>query len=501
VKETLERVAEAAGALARSFRDLSSGRKAAVLVAAVLVAGTASAVLFPGASGSPRRVLSDPSGDQEKAAAPERPERSPFESASLFDTPGRVLGKQREYNREKIEQAIGLNRNIARAHIVLSHAPPGAGGEDSAAVSIHLQPGVPELLPQEAEAIRGMVSSAFNLKPERVSITDDRLHEYNDRSGTAALAGAERRQKEIAAVITERYARLFAPGEFHVSVIVQLSSRQSSVVKEDVHPDPVSGPRRTRIEREECPAVDPGADGGIGSPGSPWRRYRETNEEEIRFGSEKTLTEIPPGELEGVSASVLIDLAAVERHLRKEGLLRPSPDRDGDLSLAMLPPAEREILLKDFAGRQEDALRSLLQPLRSEPIVKVMVLPFERAPAPAAAPQLAGLAPSPETPGSWPAGAVFAVAAAAIVLAWTLLAIRQRRVPRAADLAGEWAGREAVRDGTRARHAARASLGGGLLGSVGDASALVRERPEVAALVLRSWLAQDGEGVKEVAKR
>ena len=125
--------------------------------------------------------------------------KSLAQSSSFWATPRQNDERLRDLNRRRVELAIQENVRIAKATLVLSRAPSSRGAlqkgsEDSAALTITLAQGVPELARGEADSIRSIVECAFGLRPERIVITDNfhRFHRaYNDAGAPGSSSGAD----------------------------------------------------------------------------------------------------------------------------------------------------------------------------------------------------------------------------------------------------------------------------------------------------------------------
>jgi hypothetical protein len=519
------------------YRKLSPQRR----IALVLVLGVlAIATLFSLFSGSQPSSRASSSADTKDGATPPRKDAAdlagplngdwPYKSGSLIETQGQLEAKLLNYHRLRMEQAILWNKNIEKVTIGLAHSPsPSYVGErsggNSAAVVLQLATGVTMLSRAEADSIRGMVSSAFNLKPERVSISDNGGRSYPPASGGAVpldiQAEEDRYRTEIQGVVQGHFRPAFREDEFYVGVIVSLSTQRSSVEREEVDRDKTfTRPTRTEyLKEDERPVKDDPSTGGILSPErSHHAIIHETTEEKPFASIEKTKIDIPPGQVKAVSVNVLLDLEAVERILGKEPFRRPSlPREQGGLASgstlgqgrAVVSGMEREESIKDYEKRQEDVLGKLLSPMVASSVC-VMVHPFSRTEAPVGpkAPSLAATGPAfPETgsawlPPSWKA--ILGISAMALLL-FSLLAvllshIKQSWPGRGLDPAYALPGRsgglgeDSARQAFRRERSSAGSLQDGILRSVSDISTLVRKRPDVAASVLRFWLSQDRGG-------
>jgi hypothetical protein len=298
--------------------------------------------------------------------------------------------------------------------------------------------------------------------------------------------------------VEEHYARLFARDDFNVSAIVWLSAEQSSVEKILMDPDlSFTRPIQSRFEREE--GVEPGAnEGGLLAPPAPGVRrvVRETTEEKAFVSQSKTITNIPPGIVQGVSLTVLFDLEAVETVIARDARAGSRHSRTGadpaGLSHALWQAPERSLAVLAFVAKEEEALRTLLRHPVGDAQVKVLVHPFAKSPAGEArdlpAPDIAAAGPPPAA-RTGAAGWILAALLAAAAIAGAALVLR-RSVPDDASASnrepeGGW-------KALRREHAPGAgSLGEDVLRTVTRTNGAVRENPEAAAYVLRFWLSQD----------
>ena len=430
------------------------------------------------------------------ALEPAREADSAQAPPSIWETPRQVEERSREHNRRRVEQAIEQNPRIEKASLVLSRGPSSRsalqrGGEDSAALTVTLADGVGELGHGEADSLRSIVECAFGLRPERISITDNFHRAYNDAgapgSGSRVLDAQEKWRREVKHAVEDRYARVFRREDFAVSAMVRLSAERSSVEKIAMDPEKsLSLPVLSRFEREE--GSDPGTmEGGLMAPpaGAVRKVLRETTEEKAFPSQSKTITEIPPGAVQGVSLTALFDAEAVDRVIARDarpGDRGPGADPAG-LSHALWQSSERSLAIAAFVAKEEEVLRTFLRPL-GDPQVNVLVHPFVKS-VPVESPELPGLAATlPAAERSSPAGSwVFAALLVAIAIGAGILVARRSSIV---------IGRARATAPVRTERAALAtSLGEDVLRTVTRTNGAVRENPEAAASVLRFWLAQD----------
>lgn len=464
-----------------------------------------------------------------------------FKDTSPWETQDRRNSRLREFNCHKIEQAICWNPDILHANIVLSPAPgrralePGGfrkGGSSggSAAVAVRLRHGVAALTRREADDLCAMVSCGFNISPENISISDGYLTHWGRAASQLEAEGLEEKEERLCARVREEirkhYSTAFAEDEFQVGVIASVSPRRSSIEEKAVDRDN-SFSLHTRTEYQKGGPPSGGIMFASGEPQQPVS-VREVSESIPLESWRKTQTDVPPGEVKGVSVIVHLDLAAVERvdARRRQGTIGDRAD-ESPRGLVF----DRDGFLDRYAALQETALRNLLGVLVDHHAdggisVGVMIHPFSRTLAEGAAlsSTLAAATdglPSAEPPAGSTSG--WRSATVGIALGLGLLfagaAVLLRRGSRRAETlaastpaGGAQSGVEAPgaggaphlsRAGFRLRRAGFPAdeLHDAVLGAVGEMSASVRERPETASSVLRLWLAQDREDAKERAHR
>ncbi|HVR75893.1 MAG TPA: hypothetical protein VMT52_16295 [Planctomycetota bacterium] len=461
---------------------------------------------------------------------------SPLRDASPWETPGRLNSRVQDFNRQKLEQALLGNPAIQSANIILSGAPgraapePGGfrkGGSSggSAAVLVRLRGGVALLTRREANDLRATVSCGFNISPENITVSDGFRTYPGATASQLEAEGLEEKEERTCARVREEirrhYSTVFAESEFQVGVIASVSPRRSSIEEKTVDREKsFSLATRTEFQKGGAPS------GGImfASGESQLVSVREVSES-IPFESwRKTQTDVPPGEVKGVSVIVHLDLAAVER---VDAQRRPGTSGDRADESPRGLAFDRDDLLDRYAARQETALRNLLGGLGDIDIsVGVMIHPFSKtlAGGAALASTLAaaqdggasGESPAGSAPG-WRSVTVAIALGLGLLLAGAAVLLRRgsRRAEKLAastPAGGAQSGMEGSRVGG-APHLSRAGfrlrragfpadeLHDAVLGAVGEMSASVRERPETASSVLRLWLAQDREDAKERAHR
>jgi len=531
LKEAFRRLAGSIVSGMELYRKLSRSQQISLLlVAGLVVFFLGFFTVSPGRSPGSR-------GEGEKAAAGGRGSASqgsgdsdstgfgwPYKSGGLLDleTPDKFQAKLREATCAKLAMVLRSNDRIEEGTVVCSppsqsrFAQSGDTGS-SAAVFLKLKKEVAGLSRQEADAIRHTVSCALGLKPERISIADDRGRSYKASSDPAeaeALHDREERWRTlISDAVGEYFSKSFSPGEFYVAVMVYLSPESRSIDKEEFDERrSFTKSKKTEWERVARPRGREEAQGGLISPeDSPTVQTRETTEEVPFATREKTHTSIPPGSINGISVCALLDSDAVRRARAKDPqALQGTEGRQNGR-----PSASQG--LESYLALHEEALLSLLDPYENVS-VKVLVHPFEKTEPVKASTPPEGVAvvfpPKGERAAetaSWWAPTLISLGALTVLVSviW-VLRHRQRRLPmpgefvfegssgqdlRAAGAGGSlWGGKHGVGEALRDWSQRTGGFSPGeesFLRGVEETSRLVRKRPEVASSVLRAWLAQD----------
>jgi hypothetical protein len=476
----------------------------------------------PAASGSPGQ------GGAEGSA-----EEWPFRS-SFLDTPGQAEERRREANRRRIEQAILLNSKIEIATVICSpdRSPKyalGRSASGTAAVVVRLKAGVPPLDAKEAEVIRNTVSRGLNLEPSDVSLTDSEYKLYvtggSQTLPTEVREAAECLRTEIKDAVSAHFSSIFEPSKFHVVVMVYLSSDQSTVDTENVDPAKTfSKTTDSEWEREETRGDEEA--GGMIRPGEPQRTVtREKTKEEPFVSREKRHTTIPPGAITGAGVVVSLDLGAVKGVLSRDPRFAETLGRSDETGSNpdSLPAGVLDSCLSEYLAAQEKALLSLLPPLDGVSVT-VMAQPFCEPqpggaapgtvlqPAPVAAAETAGPLGNPWKKALLVGAAVLSTLAL-VAGAWWLARRRAAPVPGtgAGGMPGspppgrapEWVSRDGIREALASFHQRMGHVSSTdgpqetLLRAVNETAGKVRRRPDVAASVLRIWLAQDAGALRE----
>jgi len=266
-----------------------------------------------------------------------------FGEGSLLDTEKKLDQRLLESRKRTVEDTIRWSSSIRDARIVIQRGPDPiyanrTASADSAAVAVALRPGVEGLTRQEAAAIRTLAAGAFNIPAQNIQITDDRLRSYPHLDGTVAGMSEEedRTRRTILSTVESLLGRIYRPSEFVVGVLVDLSTHRSQISKETFDPEKVATGERSSVKETETNRRGPGgpvgvepnvAAGGLGSAApvpavDNQSKERKETTSELRFSSVLEKTEIPAGEVKGLSVNVVLDRAAVRRILQAEEFTR-----------------------------------------------------------------------------------------------------------------------------------------------------------------------------------
>lgn len=406
---------------------------------------------------------------------------------SLTDTSTKFQARLDESKQREVERIICWNPRIVAANLVLQRQkkPIFAGRDerpDSATVAVKLKRHVERLSRHEARSICDVVSKAFDVPAEHLSLTDDRGYSY-PTSGTFS-DDSERRgadESEIEATIQALYSGVYKPTELEVAARIFTSGRSEEV--ESVEYDrekSFSRPWRFLHERGQA------AENGESSPADSL----EVTEEEPVFSSTHKKTSIPAGETQAVGITVLLDLQAVRRVLRKRSEVLGGGGAGAASRLSrQIDPGQVEAYRKE----QEKFLEGLfpMQGVR----VTVAVEPFSEVAA--ALPELTAPQPVGELARGDSnlllLGTILVVGLFGLVV---LLYLRQRGSTAAEGVHSEGPGAAcASRDAGEALPACADTLE-----AASRASRVVRERPEVAVSIMRLWLSQEDGATTELGE-
>ncbi|MCZ6792535.1 MAG: hypothetical protein O7J95_02850 [Planctomycetota bacterium] len=354
--------------------------------------------------------------------------------------------QENEVKLRRVEEAILFNEKIASVRVVFTQRKGDIfsgrpEGKVTAAVGLRLEPRVVDLLPGEVQNIRGLVSGSFNIPVENIQVSV---------GGSAAASTAspiearrERLEREIRQKARNLLLGQYREDQLEVEVAVELSLRDA--------------------EREET----------RGDPKGTAASYL------------KTKTTIPAGEIEQVTLTLKLALDRVKRLLQEEDELRGraiEKDPDGQ---AIYDPADLDRRLREYEESQKTLLANL-SPVPERTRVTLSITPFPSRTRLAEV----GVAATPAASRSFWTSLVYVVgggvvAALATVLVLVLVLVGRRRQKRRLASAGP--DDETAGGGER--------LGRGFsacqetLELTREAARVVGERPEVAASILRLWLA------------
>ena len=469
-----------------------------------------------------------------------------LDDGSWLDPPGSQEAKRLEKKKRAVEKSILWSRKIRRARISIQRGQTprfrsAAKTPDTAAVMLDLKPGVDALPPAAIDAIRSTIQHSFNVAPKHVLVTvvsNDEIRE--------AVAGGDEPdlQRSLRAEIIRLCDRVFAPEEYSLAVTVVQSVRSESRETRQFDPDTTLRIQK-RVVIEHTP-------GGLGK----LPMTRKIDDGEVLSSVERSVVKIPAGELQAVQVNLLLDLRAV-RVLAREGAplldLPPSAEplestlsaeerltarfeafignlipREGPLKRQVrvwaipfkaapfeaaprLNPGELAGVIPGYRDRDDSAkkLQGVLPPKGRRPGGDQITVVEKRKAGTETSTRgtsRRGLLGKVDPGALVPLG--IAVALSIAVVGWWLvrwlgrtgledeepsegveLSGARQAGYHATDLAGEI---EAGRP-TSALGPLQPRFAEDLLETVDRASASVRERPEMAASVLRLWLAQDTE--------
>ena len=458
------------------------------------------------------------------------PSADSSESASNWlDPPGTREAKRLEAKKREVERSILWNQKIRRARILIQRGRTprfrsGSGVPDTAAVILALKRGAAALLDPEVDAIRSTIQHGFNVDPKHVSVTYVSNDEFRQ-----AVAGREEPelQRSLRTEIMKLCDAVFDPDEYSLAVTVVQSQRSESRETRQFDPDKtLSVPTRRVIEHQPSP-------GGLG----PIPTIKKTEEDEVLSSVERSVVKIPAGEVQAVQVSLFLDLRAVRATVDEGRALLEVPLVTDSQSAAL---SRGEGLIT----RLKDSIEILIpRDGRIQRQVSVSAVPFKGASGSTeghgqlanvstAAPG-SGLERTPKTTpvdvqpavtdqgvSETAAGGLLgkvdprsvvplgiAVALSVAILGWWLVRrsskaqleeaepqedarpVARKGGYHATDLAGELEAERSV----STLGPLQPRMAEDLLETVDGTSASVRARPEVAASVLRLWLAQDND--------
>jgi flagellar biosynthesis/type III secretory pathway M-ring protein FliF/YscJ len=270
-----------------------------------------------------------------------------FGEGSLLDTEKRIDQRLLESRRKTVEDAIRWSPSIRDVRIVVQRGPEPiyanrTNSSDTASVAVALRPGTDALARQEAATIRTLVAGAFNILPQNIGLTDDRLRNYGHVEGPISGISEEddRTRRIVLSTVENLLGRIYRPSEFVVGVLVDLSTHRSQIARLTYPVDGVATAEKSTARETEKTNRGPGspvgvepnvAAGGLGSA-TPVPAVDSTSKErrevvsESRFSTVEEKVDVPAGEVKGVSVNVVLDRTAVRRVLQAEEFLRLTPE-------------------------------------------------------------------------------------------------------------------------------------------------------------------------------
>ena len=390
---------------------------------------------------------------------------SKSESNIFVMTTDKLRVQENEAKIRRVEEAILFNPRIASVRVVFTRRKGDIfssrpGEKVTAAVGLRLKPHVPGLSVPEVASIRGLVGGSFNIPLENIQVAVG-------GSTAAALpdeidSKRERLQEEIRRRARNLYLGQYRESQFNVEVAVDLSLRDAQTEETAVDPEG-SKPRPV----EQGPK-------------------RQKTVPELALSTRKTKTNIPAGEIEQVAITLKLDLLAVQRVLREEDELigrKPRKGADGEVHY---DPREFDERLKAYEKDQQDLLANL-SPVPESTRVTVSITPF---PAPGSSRSAGDGLEEASTLAGWGTVVGVATGSCGFLGLWWLV-LRRGRLRKVLSTAGP------TQDGGRRQSKAMSqgfSACQETLQLARDAARVVRERPEVAASVLRLWLASASGG-------
>ena len=380
--------------------------------------------------------------------------------SGLVRDPEKLRIREEETKRRYVEESVAMNPNIHTVRVMVNRSPQGMfdkkPGKGTAGVSLQLKPQLERLSDRETGSIRHLVHGALGIPLDDIQIVDQHGNQYNSRSFEAR--DAEDLRRKIRHVVEGFYLGPYEAWEFRVGVMTHVSSQNRK--EEEIHVDrdkSFSLPRRT--ERQSGEGERPGS---------------VTIEEEPHVSKTKTTTTIPAGEVLGIGVTVSLDKQAVRRVLEKEDQIsglseKKSPVRGLDRRIRAYERQQVEILAKQIPY----------------PNVTVEVSATAFSGATPYVTDSAAVAATGKKAAPWTRSAAFffAVTSVPIVVLVCFLVYRRRRrrdEPRGDVSAAET---DAVPQNlTPCQETLELAL---------EAAQVVRDRPDVAASILRLWVTED----------
>ncbi len=466
-----------------------------------------------------------------------------FGEGSFLDTESRIDQRLLESRKRTIEESIRWSPNIRDARVVIQRGPEPIyatqpTGAESASVAVALRGGVEALTRSEAATIRNLVSGAFRIPGQNIQVTDDKLRSYPhlESSGAGITEEDDRTRKIVQTTVEGLLSRMYRPAEFVVGVLADFSSRRTQRIHEVYDPEKVATAEKSSFKETETTkrgsgapvGVEPNvAAGGLGTA-QPVPAVDTTSRDkketvfENRFTLLKEQTDVPAGELKGLSVNVVLDRAAVRRVLQAEEWTRVGADRrqaekvesPSDIANftvdSRLGTANLDAAIEAYRAIQTRFLQDQLPGSLEKARVNVSVVMFPQ-------PQMPVELAASERFWSWSREhwADLLLAGVAVVGVFVVYQMFRRALPqpldvppldetqlieegRAADAEVESLEKRLANAPAAASAPAAAEKTGdpevdAMLVAVHDVVAISKESPETAAGVVKLWMLQDGE--------
>ena len=237
--------------------------------------------------------------------------------------------------------------------------------------------------PEVARGAAQYVAGALGVPSGSVSVYDSRMQPL-DTSANGSLGRDSRLKGQYEADVTGVLELSFAPTAFKVVVNPLVTSRRSQ--ERTTLIDPENTVSLTRVQETEessagGEARSPGVktnvalgkgDGSVGGSSGSWERTRKENA--VDYGKRETTTEIPAGELEGVSILVAFGMDSVLENLRQE--------EEQLTGRKELSEEERPARIESFKRKWEQDLRAVFPPNLTDDRLRITVMVNPLPPVP-----------------------------------------------------------------------------------------------------------------------
>jgi len=216
--------------------------------------------------------------------------------------------------------------------------------DDGATAAVHLtvdRSRYPEgrLPPSLARVVGQHVAAALGLNIRNVTVMDDAGNGYDLSASAALAAGGDAPEARIRAKVSDLVEQSFPVGAFTVIVDVSQNLRPSAIVEHSIDPDEkLSLPTRKVSEkaRDTSGALAPGLKPNVAVLGaadtalaSADEYERSETDFENAYGRREVRTEVPPGEVEGVTVTLEVDLATAVSILQEEQRIKGNTAWEG----------------------------------------------------------------------------------------------------------------------------------------------------------------------------